>query len=198
MVKICTNVPYNTADKFGSRCLRNSLPNSSVQTTRNTRNFNPNPTNIQLIRLANLVFLKKAEHRTCPNNNIRNAEHTKKAEHTQTTRRVCAETSSRTGNLRLLHRPFTAEARARNGLEHRITNRFLPSYHTRALKTTKFCRQNRQWHVKLGQNLHWVSRNFKYFSSKIRCGQFLNLATPRNTHTLFQSKRVQHKPLKIT
>ena len=45
MVEICTNVrllPYNTADNFG-RCLRNSLPNSCVRTTRNTRNFNPNP-----------------------------------------------------------------------------------------------------------------------------------------------------------
>ena len=45
MVEICTNVrllPYNTADNFG-RCLRNSLPNSCVRTTRKTRNFNPNP-----------------------------------------------------------------------------------------------------------------------------------------------------------
>ena len=32
----------------------------------------------------------------------------------------CAETSSRTGNLRLLHSPYTAEARARNRLEHTL------------------------------------------------------------------------------
>ena len=41
----CTNVrllPCNTADNFG-RCLRISLPNSCVRTTRNKRNFNPNP-----------------------------------------------------------------------------------------------------------------------------------------------------------
>ena len=41
----CTNVrllPYNTAHNFG-KWLRNSLPNSCVRTTWNTRNVNPNP-----------------------------------------------------------------------------------------------------------------------------------------------------------
>ena len=32
---------------------------------------------------------------------------------------------SRTGNLSLLHSPYTAEARARNGLEHRLACKWL-------------------------------------------------------------------------
>ena len=54
MVEIYTNVrmlPYNTADNFG-RCLRNSLSNSCVRTTRNTRNFNLNPNPCLILTLT--------------------------------------------------------------------------------------------------------------------------------------------------